>query len=76
MGAFSKQWITFQSQMEKMGKRIEDAHKEYETLTTTRSKQLDKVLVKIDNLRSQKGITIAELEILPAVNNEKKEEGE
>ncbi len=44
---FEKQWQMFVSAMEKMGKRIEDAKKEFENLTTTRKRQLEKPLNKI-----------------------------
>jgi DNA recombination protein RmuC len=60
LGAFSKQWAAYQSQMEKMGERLEDAHREYEKLTTTRSRQLERVLNRIEDLRKQKGIEVVE----------------
>ena len=33
---FEKQWNKYSEQLEKMGRRIADAQKEYDTLTTTR----------------------------------------
>jgi len=57
LGAFNKQWIAFQSSLEKMGKKIEEAQKEYNTLTSTRSNQLERPLRKIEDLRKQKGIS-------------------
>ncbi len=60
IGAFNNQWGSFQTQMEKMGDRLEDAHKEYEKLVTTRSRQLERVVGKIDNLRQQQGIEVRE----------------
>lgn len=56
LGAVNKQWGLFRESMDKMGKKIEEAQKEYNTLVTTRSKQLDRPLRKIEELRQQKGI--------------------
>ncbi len=61
LGLFTKQWELFCESMEKMGKRIEDAHKEYDNLTTTRRRQLDRPLQKIEDLRKEKGIPEAVL---------------
>ncbi|MFZ5518780.1 MAG: DNA recombination protein RmuC [Candidatus Zhuqueibacterota bacterium] len=58
-GAFKKQWIEFMSKLEQLGKRINDAQKEYESLSTTRKRQLEKPLNQIDALRSQRGLPIA-----------------
>ena len=50
---FQKQWELYKSVLENMGKRIESAQKEYEKLTTTRTRQLEKPLNKIGELRSR-----------------------
>ena len=60
MGVFYKQWKLFVESMDSMGKKIEDAQKEYEYLTSTRSKQLERSLQKIDDLREHKGLSIAD----------------
>jgi DNA recombination protein RmuC len=57
LGVFNKQWGEFVNRMEIMGKRIEDAQKEFNTLVTTRKSQLERPLQKIEDLRKQKGIT-------------------
>jgi DNA recombination protein RmuC len=57
LGAFHKQWNNFVNSMERMGKRIEDTQKEYYTLTSTRRNQLERSLRKIEDLRSQTGIS-------------------
>ena len=46
--------------MDKMGKKIDDAQDEFTRLTTTRKKQLEKPLQKIEELRKQKEISISE----------------
>ncbi|KKR32783.1 MAG: RmuC-domain protein [Candidatus Gottesmanbacteria bacterium GW2011_GWC2_39_8] len=58
-GAFKKQWGEFLKKLELVGKRIDDAQKEYDSLTTTRQRQLEKPLNKIDSLRVQRGLPIA-----------------
>jgi DNA recombination protein RmuC len=63
LGSFKKQWAEFLKRLELMGKRIEDARKEYEALTTTRRRQLEKPLERLDALRSELGIEPAEMEI-------------
>jgi DNA recombination protein RmuC len=57
LGAFHKQWNNFVNSMEKMGKRIEEAQKEYFALTSTRRNQLERSLRKIEELRSRTGIS-------------------
>lgn len=57
LGAFNKQWNNFVNSMERMGKRIDDAQKEYYSLTSTRRNQLERSLRKIEDLRSQTGIS-------------------
>ncbi len=59
LGSFKKQWDEFQKRFEVLGKRIEDAQKEYEALTTTRRRQLEKPLNRIEELRSQRGLPAA-----------------
>lgn len=59
LGVFKKQWIEFVSKLEVVGKRIGDAQREYEALTTTRRRQLERPLEKIDQLRAQRGLPIA-----------------
>lgn len=56
LGSFKKQWDAFLQKMEVLGKRIDDAQKEYELLTTTRRRQLERPLSKIEELRTQRQI--------------------
>jgi DNA recombination protein RmuC len=62
LGAFKKQWNEFLGKLELVGKRIEDAQKEYEALTTTRKRQLERPLNKIEDLRKQRGLPVAPME--------------
>ncbi len=58
-GAFKKQWDEFAGKFDLLGRKIGDVMKEYEALTTTRKRQLEKPLNKIEDLRSQRGLPIA-----------------
>jgi DNA recombination protein RmuC len=55
-GAFKKQWDEFVCRWDLLGRKIEEAMKEYETISTTRRRQLEKPLNKIEELRTQRGI--------------------
>ena len=59
LGTFKRQWSEFVNKLEIVGKRINDAQKEYEMLTTTRRRQLEKPLDRIEQLRTQRGLPIA-----------------
>ncbi len=56
LGTFYKKWSMFVDSLEKIGKKIEEAQKEYEILTTTRKKQLELSLKQIEQLRLEKSI--------------------
>ena len=57
-GTFKKQWDEFQNKFVLLGKRIEDVQKEYEALTTTRRRQLERPLNRIEELRNQRGLAV------------------
>ena len=58
LGRFKKQWDEFCNKLETLGKRIEDAQKEYGVLMTTRRHQLERPLDKIEFLRTQWGLPV------------------
>ncbi|HUU96894.1 MAG TPA: DNA recombination protein RmuC [Phycisphaerae bacterium] len=58
LGAFNKEWGKYVELMDKMGRRLEDAMKHYEELTTTRTRQLDRQLDKIETLRSEQQLAL------------------
>lgn len=68
LGLFKKQWIEFIKKLEMLGKRIEDTQKEYESLATTRRRQLEKPLDKIEYLRAQHGLPIASNDSDPVIS--------
>jgi DNA recombination protein RmuC len=57
-GNFKKQWDEFVAKWDQLGRRIADAMKEYEALSTVRRRQLEKPLNKIEELRMQRDVAI------------------
>ncbi len=57
-GEFQKQWGKFCEGLAKLGRQIETAHRGYEEVAGTRSRQLEKVLNRIEDLRTQKGMGV------------------
>ena len=78
LGAVWKQWDAFCEKMELVGKRIGEAQEAYDILSTTRRRQLEKPLSKIEEIRKQHGLPIASDEedkkALPFVEESTKEE--
>lgn len=64
LGSFRKQWDLFIARMDVMGKRIADAQKEFEAITTTRRRTLEKPLVRLDDIRQQKGLPLVDDAVL------------
>ena len=50
LNTFRLQWGKYVEVMDKMGRRIDDAKKEYTNLVTTRTNQLEKPLNKIEDI--------------------------
>ena len=55
LSTFKKQWNIFIESMDRMGKRIDDARKEFDALVSTRRHQLERPLKRIEELRTGKG---------------------
>jgi len=51
LAVFRQQWENFLAALEKVGKRIADTQKEYDSLLTTRRNQLERPLRKIEELK-------------------------
>lgn len=60
LGLFKKQWDEFLKKLELLGKRIDDTQKEYESLSTTRRRQLERPLNRLDDLRTQMQLPISD----------------
>ncbi len=59
---FSKQWDKYKDVMERMGKRIDDARKEFQSLVSTRTNALERPLNKIEAIRSANKLEIGKEE--------------
>jgi DNA recombination protein RmuC len=59
LGTFKKQWGEFTKKLESLGRRIGDAQSDYEALMTTRKRQLERPLKRIEDLRTQRGLPLA-----------------
>jgi len=57
---FRQQWARYVEKMERMGKRLEDAWKEYTELVGVRTRQLDRRLDRLDDLRAVQEGTVGE----------------
>ncbi len=60
LSEFYNQWDKFKNSMEKMGRRLDDAQREYRDLVTTRTNQLEKPLQKIQQVRDANEATLPE----------------
>jgi DNA recombination protein RmuC len=60
MGSFYKQWEEYVRVQERLGKRLEDARREYDHLTGTRRSQLEKPLRDIEDLRLAGNLALEE----------------
>jgi DNA recombination protein RmuC len=57
-GSFKKQWHLFISKFDSLGQKIDAVQKDYDALTTTRRRMLERPLTKIEELRSEKALPI------------------
>ncbi len=55
-GSFKKQWDEFFKKFDTLVLRIDAVQKEYEYLTTTRKRAVERPLNKIEGLRKQQGL--------------------
>ena len=60
LGAFREQWVKYVEHFEKLGKKISDVQKEYESLAVTRRKQLERPLDKIERLKASGALPVIE----------------
>ncbi len=68
LSAFKKQWDEFIKRMDTLGKRLQDAQNEFDQLVSTRRRQLEIPLQKLENLRLQKEAAAAELPATSEIN--------
>jgi DNA recombination protein RmuC len=70
LGAFKKQWDEFLKKLELMGRRIDDLQKEFESLNSTRRRQLEKPLRRIEEIRGERGLASAGDEAVASAETE------
>jgi DNA recombination protein RmuC len=56
LGDFNKQWGMFKDQMSKVERILESSQRAYAELMTTRTRQLDKQVERVDDLRVTAGL--------------------
>ena len=56
LAVFARQWQRYREAVDKVGARLESTRQAYEDLTGTRTRQLERPLAKIDELRSARGL--------------------
>jgi DNA recombination protein RmuC len=66
LAEFAKQWTKFQDGLGRLGKRLDDTHREYDELIGPRRRQMDKVLLRINDLRTQQMLALPEGSVLDA----------
>ena len=62
MAEFRRQWERYNEELDKLGQRIDQTARQYETLRTTRTNMLQRPLDKIENLRQSRGLPDAAAE--------------
>jgi DNA recombination protein RmuC len=60
LGGFNKQWGMFKDQMDKVDRALESSRKAYAELRETRTRQLDRQVERVDDLRVTAGIDSGE----------------
>ena len=81
MGRFNQEWGKFKDNVELVGRRLDSTQRAYAQLRGTRTRALERPLDKIEELRQQKGLPVAELpssllELGPALDGEVEDEEE
>ncbi|MDQ6796593.1 MAG: DNA recombination protein RmuC [Actinomycetota bacterium] len=58
LGGFTRQWGSFVAQLDKLGRRLDGAQRDYESLAGSRRRQLERHLDRIDDLRVERSVPI------------------
>ena len=62
VGAFNVQWSRYTESADKVKRQFQQVHSEFDALTTTRERMLERPLQKIEALRKQRSLTIADVD--------------
>jgi len=60
LGGFNKQWSMFKEQMSKVDRALESSRRAYAELMSTRTRQLDRQVERVDDLRVSAGLEAGE----------------
>lgn len=60
LAEFNKQWNYFKDGMDKMGRKLDEAQKEFQHLLGTRTNQLERPLLKIEAMRSKSQLSLTD----------------
>ena len=58
MGRFYQEWQKFSGSLDKVGSRLGQVQKEFDSVSTTRTRAMDRILTRIEDLRTKQGIPI------------------
>jgi len=58
LGKFGKQWDKYNEHVEKVKRKFDALDKDFDQLTGTRRRQLEKPLIQLDELRRQRGLAV------------------
>ncbi len=61
LGDFKKQWGEYVKKMDSLGEKLDKAKEEFIAIKTTRQNKLEKPLNKMDAIRIQKGLPVADI---------------
>ncbi len=61
LGAFAEQWDRFCASLDKVGRAVEGVEMAYRELSGTRRRALERPLARVEELRRQRGLPVAEL---------------
>ena len=67
LGRFSKEWQKFGDQLDRVEKQLNTAHGSFENLNGTRRRMLERELVRIDDLRRDRGLDGPDVAAKPAL---------
>jgi DNA recombination protein RmuC len=61
LGTFSRQWQTFCGSLDKVGRALDGADRAFRELAGTRRRALERPLLRVEELRRQRGLPVADL---------------
>ncbi len=70
LGQFRKQWFKYGEVVDQLGKRLDGVVKSYETLTTTRTRMLERQLDRVEDLRQHRQVALPDEEPPPLPDDE------